>query len=80
MVALSWKPCAQPRFDDFASCIVGPWTTTTTASSSPEGGDATAASIQEVEEVMRSCGGAIQGIRELSLSSFVISGEGNASE
>ena len=21
----SWIPCAQPRFDEFASCIVGPW-------------------------------------------------------
>ena len=38
------------------------------------------ASIKEVEEVMRSCGGAVQGIRELPLSSFILPGEGSASE
>ncbi|KAL3794348.1 hypothetical protein ACHAW5_009908 [Stephanodiscus triporus] len=63
MVASSWKPCAQPRFDDFASCIVGPWTATATTTTTT----ATTESIREVEEVMRSCGGAIQGIREIPL-------------
>jgi hypothetical protein len=53
----SWKPCAQPRFDEFASCTVGPWVTR-----------ASQTEKHEVEEVMRSCGGAVQGIRELSLS------------
>ena len=55
----SWKSCSQPRFDEFASCTVGPWITS-------EAADAT--DVLEVEEVMRSCGGAIQGIRELPLS------------
>ena len=53
----SWKPCVQPRFDEFASCTVGPWVTR-----------ASPTETHEVEEVMRSCGGAVQGIREVSLS------------
>lgn len=53
----SWKPFVQPRFDEFANCIVGPWV----ARASPT-------EKLEVEEVMRSCGGAVQGIKELSLS------------
>lgn len=53
----SWKPCVQPRFDDFASITVGPWVTR-----------AAVTEKLEVEEVMRACGGAVQGIRELPLS------------
>mmetsp|Transcript_16440 Transcript_16440/g.25462 ORF Transcript_16440/g.25462 Transcript_16440/m.25462 type:complete len:306 (+) Transcript_16440:79-996(+) len=53
----SWKPCVQPRFDEFASCTVGPWVTR-----------ASPTEKHEVEEVMRSCGGAVQGVRELSPS------------
>ena len=53
----SWKPCVQPRFDEFASCTVGPWVSR-----------ASLTEKHEVEEVMRSCGGAVQGIKELSLS------------
>ncbi|KAL7459951.1 hypothetical protein ACHAWC_011835 [Mediolabrus comicus] len=53
----SWKPCIQPRFDEFASITVGPWVTR----------DALTEKL-EVEEVMRACGGAVQGIRELPLS------------
>jgi len=58
--AIEWKPFAQPRFDEFASCTVGPWTTMSQSTS-----DAT--SKYEVEEVMRSCGGAVQGITEIPL-------------
>jgi hypothetical protein len=57
--AVQWKPCAQPRFDEFASCTVGPWKPVSSDHASTQ---------YEVEEVMRSCGGAIQGIRELELS------------
>lgn len=53
----SWKPCVQPRFDEFASITVGPWVTR-----------AALTEKLEVEEVMRACGGAVQGIRELPLS------------
>lgn len=61
--ASSWISCAQPRFDEFANCIVGPWITNQI--------DEVSVSIrEEVEEVMRSCGGAIQGIREIP---FVLS-------
>jgi len=54
----SWKPCVQPRFDEFASVTVGPWVTR-----------AALTEKLEVEEVMRACGGAVQGIRELPLIS-----------
>lgn len=53
----SWKPCVQPRFDEFASSTVGPWVSRDSPTEK-----------HEVEEVMRSCGGAVQGIKELSLS------------
>ena len=53
-----WKPCAQPRFDEFTECIVGPWVPKYQSISNT-------VSTYEVEEVMRSCGGAVQGIREL---------------
>lgn len=53
----SWKPCVQPRFDEFASIIVGPWVS-----------HAALTEKLEVEDVMRACGGAVQGIRELPLS------------
>ena len=41
-----WKSCAQPRFDEFANCIVGPWSNVKDQKQQ-----------NEVEEVMRSCGG-----------------------
>ena len=63
----SWKPFVQPRFDEFANCIVGPWVAR-----------ASLTEKHEVEEVMRSCGGAVQGIKELSLS--VISPSKDASQ
>ena len=49
-VARCFSPCAPPRFDVFCDKIVGSWQT-------PDG-------TQSVEEVMRSCGGAVQGIRD----------------
>jgi len=42
----NWKSCAQPRFDEFANCIVGPWSNVKDLKQQ-----------DEVEEVMRSCGG-----------------------
>jgi hypothetical protein len=58
-VALSHKvaafgPCVPPRFDDFSEKLVGKWVTHTEPTEI----------AGSVEEVMRSCGGAIQGIRE----------------
>lgn len=58
-VALSHKvaafgPCVAPRFDDFSEKLVGKWVTHTEPTEI----------AGSVEEVMRSCGGAIQGIRE----------------
>jgi hypothetical protein len=58
--SIDWKACAQPNFDEFASYTVGPWIQ---ALQSPD----VQVTQYEVEEVMRSCGGAVQGIRELPL-------------
>lgn len=55
-----WKPYAQPRFDEFAESIVGPWVSISQSVDEK-------ASRYDVEEVMRSCGGAVQGIKELPL-------------
>mmetsp|Transcript_7772 Transcript_7772/g.14652 ORF Transcript_7772/g.14652 Transcript_7772/m.14652 type:complete len:314 (+) Transcript_7772:52-993(+) len=49
------RPVVPPRFDNFCEQIVGAWN----PPKSP--GSCTA---RQVEEVMRSCGGAVQGIRE----------------
>ena len=56
---IDWKPYAQPRFDEFTEFIVGPWVPKLQSISDDN------VSKYEVEEVMRSCGGAVQGIREL---------------
>ena len=51
------KPCPPPRFDIFCERIIGDWsTTTTTPGLKPK--------QRIVEEVMRSCGGAVQGIQD----------------
>ena len=47
--------CAPPRFDDFSDKLVGKWVALNTEPTEISG---------SVEEVMRSCGGAVQGIRE----------------
>ena len=53
----NWKSCAQPRFDEFANCIVGPWSNIKDPKQQ-----------EDVEEVMRSCGGKYF----LSFISFII--------
>ena len=52
--------CPPPRFDTFADNIIGPWEDSFDGSN-------TNRKRGEVEEVMRSCGGAVQGIREIPL-------------
>lgn len=52
----------------FASCIVGPWIANPREVVSPP-------IREEVDEVMRSCGGAIQGIREIPLMLSDVPGE-----
>ena len=68
---LTFQSCAAPRFDQFAESIVGPWycqhqwtTSTSTATTTT-----TTPQLFHVEEVMRSCGGAVQGIREIAMNS-----------
>jgi hypothetical protein len=50
----AFAPCPPPRFDVFSEKLICSWTTAQDEALS-------------VEEVMRSCGGAVQGIRELPL-------------
>lgn len=50
--ASSFTPMVPPRFDNFGEQLVGTWS---------NGGVV----VGDVEEVMRSCGGAVQGIREV---------------
>ena len=52
---LAFAPCPPPRFDVFSETLIGSWTPHSTT------GDE---ETRTVEEVMRSCGGAVQGLRE----------------
>ncbi len=56
LFAASYSPVIPPRFDNFCEQIVGAWGTPV---------DSHTLFLGEVEEVMRSCGGAVQGIREV---------------
>ena len=56
--AVAFASCPPPRFDAFADATVGRW----------QYGPSLPDQAGEVEEVMRSCGGAVQGIREIPLS------------
>ena len=49
----AFTPCASPRFDTFAENMLGKWLIRSNE--------------MEVTEVMRSCGGAVQGVREIAL-------------
>ena len=57
-------PCPPPRFDSFSDAVVGGWERRGGAASSPP---SAAPGVDEVQEVMRSCGGAVQGAREVPL-------------
>ena len=61
--------CPPPRFDTFADENLGKW----------QFGPNIPDQAREVEEVMRSCGGAVQGIREIVLPTVAISAEINTS-
>eukprot|EP00977_Amphora_coffeiformis_P004265 scaffold898_cov168-Amphora_coffeaeformis.AAC.10 len=55
----SFQSSTVPRFDEFAEHLVGPWYNVMIDKDDHE--------VYQVEEVMRSCGGAVQGVREISL-------------
>ena len=55
--ARAFASCPPPRFDTFADATLGKW----------QFGPIIPDQAREVEEVMRSCGGAVQGIREIVL-------------
>lgn len=55
--AAGFASCPPPRFDTFADSITGKW----------QYGPSLPDQAREVEEVMRSCGGAVQGITEMVL-------------
>ena len=66
--ALKSKP--PPRFDTFCDIIVGSWSGFTDELMSDYQSVDSSSSLMggEVEEVMRSCGGAVQGIREVGVT------------
>ncbi len=55
-IRLETKSCVPPRFDVFGESLVGRWAI--------DGETMSQVTVAAVEEVMRSCGGAVQGIRE----------------
>ena len=63
--ARAFASCPPPRFDTFADATLGKW----------QFGPIIPDQAREVEEVMRSCGGAVQGIREIALPAVVSSFE-----
>jgi len=65
-VSQAFQPAASPRFDVFLDNIVGSWWLYRPVVTSDHG--VTKQGRGEVEEVMRSCGGAVQGIREIGFT------------
>jgi hypothetical protein len=61
----SFNPVAAPRFDAFAEKIVGTWSIQL---SDDDNSGKDSCLEWNVEEVMRSCGGAVQGIREVPIT------------
>lgn len=59
--SLSWSPIIPPRFDTFSEQLLGTWTCCSDQSDQSTDYGV----VGCVEEVMRSCGGAVQGIREV---------------
>ena len=58
--ACTFTPCPPPKFHVFLESILGSWTTTTSSNDNNS-----CSMTSNVEEVMRSCGGAIQGMKEI---------------
>jgi hypothetical protein len=77
LTVASFTPTAAPRFDTFADRLgagtTSKWKRTTVVTPEAIEDDAQAQEncVWEVEEVMRSCGGAVQGLRECPLMSSV---------
>mmetsp|Transcript_10732 Transcript_10732/g.31293 ORF Transcript_10732/g.31293 Transcript_10732/m.31293 type:complete len:459 (+) Transcript_10732:2-1378(+) len=77
------KSCPPPRFDDFSEQLIGKWISQNDAAdtannneSGNENDDNNALRrVVEVEEVMRSCGGAVQGIREPAIQIDFVDGD-----
>jgi hypothetical protein len=55
--SFAFSPIVPPRFDNFCEQVIGAWGISSNSEETKYVGD--------VEEVMRSCGGAVQGIREV---------------
>lgn len=58
-----YTSCASPKFDVFSAKLTGDWQWNSSQ-------EADSIIVEEVEEVMRSCGGAVQGMRELPSLTF----------
>ena len=58
-------PLIPPRFDNFCEQTVGTWSSINSGSGCTS--NVKLGTVGDVEEVMRSCGGAVQGIREVAI-------------
>ena len=68
--SIAFRPMAAPRFDTFAETLVG--TEWITHDDNDNVNDISTTTCVSVEEVMRSCGGAVQGFHEIILHSVLI--------
>lgn len=59
---VTFRPSLPPRFDDFSDKLLGEWRWRNNEGDDVD--DDREARCGSVQEVMRSCGGAVQGIRE----------------
>ena len=77
LLLASFLSCPPPRFDEFSERLLGKWK----GRYSPSLASSTVTSTSGlVEEVMRSCGGAVQGIREFSPIGDIVSSGSESSE
>jgi hypothetical protein len=75
-----FMPCSPPRFDEFSEKLVGSWQYGDGVAGMGETSQASTSTLGLVEEVMRSCGGAVQGIREVVPIGYSTSSNDAASE
>jgi hypothetical protein len=62
----AFASCPPPRFDNFLDSIIGRWSNVRTSDGKSITSNISTAS--SVEEVMRSCGGAVQGVKEIEFT------------
>ena len=67
----SFASCAPPRFDNFLDSILGTWSFISSKDPDLDRAELRTTMTSDVEEVMRSCGGAVQGVKEIQYTGKV---------